>query len=148
MTTPQQQGPMHIGTQIHPQMLQYAQGQQAPLAPAAPVPVPSPPPRYAPAQGSREEALLDALETAKAQLKEAEKRVKAIKTAIENDATARYAGAPLIEIPATAGRPGYRLRWVTPKGVDHDMLKERYLDIYNACLVWKTPYWQLEPARK
>lgn len=138
MTVPQP-GPVHIGTQIHQQMAQYG-------APA-PAPAPPPPPRYTPQPGSRNESLLDMLETAKAQVKEAEKRVKAIKTAIENEATALYQGVRSIDIPAGPNRPAYRLHWVTPKKVDHDILKERYLTVYNDCLVWGTPYWQLDKVR-
>ena len=146
VTSPQQ-GPSHIGTQIHTQMLQYAHGQPVPSAPPSPAPVPPPPPRYTPQQGSRNDSLLDMLETAKAQVKEAEARVTAIKKAIENEATSMFAGARLIEIPGTPSRPAYRLRWVTPKGVDLDELKARYLAVYNECLVWKTPYWQLEKVK-
>lgn len=146
MTIPQQ-GPPYIGTQVHPQMLQYQQGQPVPAVPPQPAPVPPPPPRYAPDPGSRADTLLDMLETAKAQAKEAANRVTAIKKAIENEATALYAGARVIEIPGKPGRPAYRLRWVTPKGVDHDILRERHLDVYNECLAWKTPYWQLEQVK-
>jgi hypothetical protein len=120
-----------------------------PAAPAAPppVPVPPPPPKYTPPAGSRNESLLDMLETAKAQVKEAEKRVRAIKAAIENEATVMFAGARVIDIPAGPNRPPYRLRWVTPQKVSHDILKERYLGVYNDCLVWSTPYWQLEKVK-
>jgi len=119
----------------------------APIVLPQPVPVLPPPPRYTPPPGSRNESLLDALETAKAQVKEAEARVKAIKKAIENEATAMFTGVRAIDIPAGQNRPAYRLRWVTPQKVDHDILKARYLAVYNACLVWGTPYWQLDKVR-
>lgn len=138
MTEPQQ-GPVYAGTQIHQQMIQYGA--------APPASVPPPPPRYTPQQGSRNESLLDMLETAKAQVKEAEARVTAIRKAIQNEATAMFAGARVIDIPAGQNRPAYRLRWITPQKVSHDLLRERYLAAYNDCLVWSTPYWQLDKVR-
>lgn len=120
-----------------------AQPQQY-AVPGQPAPPPKPePPLVTPAPGDPLDELLGQMAAAQAQADEAKARLDAIRDRIKVMLTAAYPRIGTIDIAPGQYRPGYRLAWRTPRGLDTDALKREARDVYNRFLVWQKPYWEL-----